>query len=63
MTREGNKKKLAGSGGIGLLTSHLTLEGPLGRHEKSSFLVSGRTSYSDWLLRRVPDPALSRSAA
>ena len=27
-TRDGNKKELAGSGGIGLLTSRLTLEGP-----------------------------------
>ena len=62
-TREGNKKRLAGSGGIGPLTSHLTLEGPLGKHEKSAFLVSGRTSYSDWLLQRLPDPALRRSSA
>jgi hypothetical protein len=28
-TRDGNKKKMVGSGGIGLLTGRLTLEGPL----------------------------------
>ena len=33
-TREGNKKKFAGSGGIGPLTSRLTLEGPAGERQK-----------------------------
>lgn len=61
-TREGNKKKFAGSGGIGPLTSRLTLEGPLAK-DKSSFILSGRTSYSDWLLRQLPDPALRQSSA
>ena len=56
VTREGNKKKLAGAGGIGLLTSRLTLEGPLVK-EKGSLLMGGRTSYSDWLLQQVPNPA------
>ena len=42
-TRECNKQKLAGSGGVGLLTSRLTLEGPLVKN-KSSFIIGGRTS-------------------
>ncbi|TVT40398.1 TonB-dependent receptor [Hymenobacter setariae] len=67
--REGNRKKFGGSGGIGLLTSRLELEGPLGPRTqedapaKGSFLVSGRTSYSDWLLHQVPSPTLKNSAA
>ncbi|MCI1188570.1 TonB-dependent receptor [Hymenobacter sp. DH14] len=61
-TREGNKKKFAGSGGIGPLTSRLTLEGPLVK-DKSAFIISGRTSYSDWLLRRLSSPALRQSSA
>ena len=61
-TREGNKKKISGSGGIGPLTSRLTLEVPLGA-EKGSFIISGRASYSDWLLRRLDSPSLRNSAA
>ncbi len=60
--REGSRQKFGGSGGIGLLTSRLALEGPLGGG-KGAFLVSGRTSYSDWLLHQVPSPALQNSAA
>jgi hypothetical protein len=60
--REGSRKKFGGSGGIGLLTSRLELEGPI-HQGKGSFLVSGRTSYSDWLLHQVPSPTLKNSAA
>ena len=62
VTREGNKKKFGGAGGIGPLTSRLAFEGPLVK-DKGSFLVSGRTSYSDWLLHLVPDASLKNSAA
>ncbi|WP_201977685.1 TonB-dependent receptor [Hymenobacter rubidus] len=61
-TREGNKKKLAGSGGIGPLTSRLTLEGPLVK-DKSSFIVSGRASYSDWILKQLSDKNFAQSSA
>ncbi|UOQ98633.1 TonB-dependent receptor [Hymenobacter sp. 5317J-9] len=61
-TREGNKQKFAGAGGIGLLTSHLALEGPIVK-DKTSFLVSGRTSYSDWLLGKLPSRTLRESSA
>lgn len=62
VTRDGNRKQLAGAGGIGLLTSRLTLEGPLAGG-KGSWLVGGRTSYSDWLLRQLPSRTLQNSAA
>ena len=51
--REGNKKKVQGSLGIGLLTSRVELDGPLG--EKTSFLLSGRTTYSNWIMNLIPD--------
>lgn len=57
----GNKKKISGSGGIGLLTSRLSLDGPIG--SKSTFLLSGRSTYSDWLLNLVPDEDLKKSSA
>ncbi len=52
--REGNKKKFAGSAGIGLLTSRLNVEGPIVK-DKTSFIFGGRTSYSDWLLKLLPE--------
>jgi len=61
-TREGNKKKLSGSGGIGLITSRLSIEGPLGS-EKTSFILGGRSNYSNWLLRRLDDPDFRASSA
>lgn len=44
--RDGNTKKFSASGGIGILSSRLTLEGPI-QKEKSSFIISGRRSYFD----------------
>ncbi len=52
-SREGNKKKISGTAGIGLLTSRLTLEGPLVK-DKSSFILGARTTYADWLLNLLP---------
>jgi hypothetical protein len=53
--KEGNKEKLHGEGGIGLIASRLTLEGPLTKKKSgagsSSFLVSGRRTYLDLLAR------------
>ncbi|MCB2408656.1 TonB-dependent receptor [Hymenobacter sp. BT178] len=61
-TRDGNKKKFAGSGGIGLMTSRLTLEGPLVK-DKSAFIIAGRTSYSDWILHQIPNKTYKESSA
>lgn len=46
--KEGSKEKLHGEGGIGLISSRLTLEGPLAK-KKSSFLISARRTYIDVL--------------
>ncbi|MDP5170017.1 MAG: TonB-dependent receptor, partial [Bacteroidia bacterium] len=43
---EGNRKKFAGTGGLGLISSRLTLEGPIVK-DKASFVVSGRRTYVD----------------
>ncbi|PIQ22932.1 MAG: TonB-dependent receptor [Cytophagales bacterium CG18_big_fil_WC_8_21_14_2_50_42_9] len=61
-TRDGNNKKLAGAGGIGLLTSRLTLEGPIIK-DKTSFIVGGRTTYSDWILHQLPNATFKESSA
>ena len=44
--KEGNKEKLHGEGGIGLIASRLMLEGPI-KKNKSSFLISARRTYLD----------------
>jgi len=61
-TREGNSKKISGTGGIGLLTSKLMIEGPIIK-DKTTFMISGRTTYSDWLLKKVPGTAYDNSEA
>ncbi|PPK92803.1 TonB-dependent receptor-like protein [Nonlabens xylanidelens] len=47
--RDGNKNKLSGTGGIGLVASRLLLEGPIIK-EKASFLIGGRSSYAHLFL-------------
>jgi len=44
--KEGNRKRISASGGIGLLSSRLTLEGPI-KKDKGSFIISGRRTYFD----------------
>ena len=46
--KDGNNKKYEADGGIGLLSSRLTLQGPIQKN-KSSFIVSGRRTYVDVL--------------
>lgn len=48
--KEGNMKKFAGEGGLGLISSRLLLEGPI-KKDKSSFMVAGRRSYADVFTR------------
>lgn len=47
-SKYGNPDKIKVAGGIGLMTSRLTVEGPIG--ENTTFMIGGRTTYSDWIL-------------
>lgn len=49
--KEGNREKLHVEGGIGLISSRLLVESPIGKNKKSSFLISGRRTYIDALVR------------
>lgn len=60
--RDGNMKKVEGNGGIGFLMSRLMLEGPI-KKDKSSFIVGGRASYSDWILSQANNLDLKQSSA
>ncbi len=59
--KEGNQKRFAASGGIGLVASHLTLEGPLVR-DRSSFMLSGRRTYADLFLKLSSDEDIRNTA-
>ena len=53
-SKEASKEKFTGSAGIGLVTSKLNLEIPIIK-EKTSLLLSGRTTYSDWIMKLLPE--------
>ncbi len=60
--RNGNSQKIDVQGGIGLISSRLLVEGPLNK-DKTTFLLSGRTAYPNWMLKQMKDPNLYQSAA
>jgi len=52
--KEGNNQEFAATGGIGLISSRLSIEGPI-QKEKSSFIISGRRTYADLFLGLTED--------
>ena len=52
--REGNRNHFRGYASLGILTSRLTLEGPL-LNGRGSYIFGARTTYSDWLLNLLPE--------
>ena len=50
--KEGNMQKLHGEGGIGLIASRFTLEGPI-KKDVASFIVSARRTYIDVLAQPI----------
>lgn len=61
---EGNNKKLHLAGGIGIIASRLSIEGPLFK-SKGSFMIAARRTYADVFLKFLPhngaDSTASRS--
>jgi hypothetical protein len=51
---DGNSKDYHASGGLGLISSRLNLEGPIEK-DNGSFLVSGRRTYADMFLKLSKD--------
>src|SRR5688500_18530121 len=48
--KDGNSNDFSGEGGIGLIASRFSVQGPL-KKNKSSFIVSGRRTYIDVLVK------------
>lgn len=61
-SRDGNRKEFAGNAGISPVTTHLTIEGPVIK-DTLTYLISGRTTYSNWIFRLIDDPSIRRSRA
>ncbi|MDC0100496.1 TonB-dependent receptor, partial [Crocinitomicaceae bacterium] len=59
--RDGNKKQFEASGGIGLISSRLTVEGPIVK-DKGSFIISGRRSYVDIFLKLSKDEQIQNTS-
>jgi hypothetical protein len=53
--KDGNSKNFSVTGGIGTISSRLTLEGPI-MSENTTFLVSGRRTYADIFLPLASNP-------
>lgn len=58
--KEGNSKGLSLSGGIGTISSKLTVEAPIVK-DKGSFIISGRRTYADIFLNFAPDTSIRDS--
>jgi len=58
---DGNNEKFGLSGGIGLISARLNVEGPVQRG-RSSFWVSARRTYADLFLKLSPDSAVRNSS-
>ncbi len=58
--KDGNAKDNVVSGGLGLISSRLNIEGPIVK-DKGSFIISGRRTYADAFLRLSPDSNLNKN--
>ena len=53
-SKEANMQKLTGSASIGALTTKANVEIPIVK-DRVSLLLNGRTTYSDWMLKQLPE--------
>ncbi len=61
-TKKGNTQQLSGEGSIGPVTGNLELEIPIVK-DKSSLIIGGRATYSDWILNTLDEEELNNSEA
>ena len=61
-TKDGNRNEFSGSAGISPITTHVSVEGPLIK-DTLTYILTARTTYSNWIFGLIQDPALHRSRA
>lgn len=57
--KEGNMQKFHAEGSLGLISSKLTVEGPIIK-DKTSFIISGRRTYADLIAKPIAKKAATR---
>lgn len=60
-SKEGDYKKWSASGGIGPISSNISINGPVVK-DKSSLFASFRSSYSDWLIKTISYQNINKSS-
>lgn len=60
--KEGNRKEFAGNAGISPITTHISIEGPIIK-DTLTYLLTARTTYSNWIFGLIKDPQLHKSRA
>ena len=58
--KDGNAKQFSATGGIGTISSRLTVEGPI-INDKCTFMISARRSYADLFLKMAKDTSLRKN--
>jgi hypothetical protein len=61
-SKDGNRKEFAGNAGISPVATHLMVEGPI-KKDTITYILTGRTTYSNWVLKMIDNKALKRSRA
>jgi hypothetical protein len=61
-TKDGNRSEFKGNAGVSPITTHFMVEGPV-KKDVGAFIIAGRTTYSNWILNLVDNPALRNSKA
>lgn len=62
VSKDGNRNSFEGNAGISPMTTHLMIEGPL-KKDTCYYILSGRTTYSNWLFKLIDNPLVSKSRA
>jgi hypothetical protein len=59
--KDGNTEAMRVSGGLGIINSRLAFDGPVSGNKKLTLNMGGRSSYTNWILREIPNPDISQS--
>jgi len=62
VSKDGNRKEFAGNAGVSPITAHIMTEGPIIK-DTLTYILTARTTYSNWLFSMIDNPALRRSRA
>lgn len=59
--KDGNEETIRLAGGVGIINSRVAIDGPVTSDKKLTVTAGGRSSYTNWILKRIPNPDISQS--